>query len=97
MRAASARSRAASVLRLHGAGAQRSLTGGQLQQTDHVEHREHDDERREGAERGLHRADVVERSRREIGAQHQTVTASRRVRSSIPTSGDRVAINSGVG
>ena len=39
------------VLRLHGAGAQRALTGGQLQQTDHVEHREQDDERRERAER----------------------------------------------
>ena len=49
------------------------------------------------AERGLHRADVVERSGRKIGAQHQTVTASRRVRSSIPTSGDSVAISSGVG
>ena len=84
-------------LRLYRSRSQRTLTPGQLQQPDHVEHRHQDDERREGAEDGLNGANVVERAGREIGPQHQTVTASRRVRSSIPTRGDSVAINSGVG
>ncbi len=63
---------------------------------DDVEQRDREDQGGERHQRDLHGADVVERAGGEVGADHQAATASRRVRSSMPTSGASTSINSGV-
>src|SRR5205814_6929189 len=76
--------------------AERPLAGVEPHQLRDVEglDREHDDHNH--AERQLHGAFVVEGSGREVGAEHQAVTAAFRVRTAMPTSGPRMSITSGV-